>query len=63
MIFQHTWQNETVLHQAYVDEGDVLIAEVTDGAILFRIMYHTILLVVQVMMNSHQYVMTFIKHF
>ena len=31
MIFEHTWQNETVLHQAYVDEGDVLIAEVTSG--------------------------------
>ena len=32
MIFQDTWQGEPVLHEAYMDNGDVLIREVTlDG--------------------------------
>ena len=29
MIFQDTWQGEPVLHEAYMDNGDVLIREVT----------------------------------
>ena len=31
MIFENTWQGETVLHEAYMDNGDVLIREVTLG--------------------------------
>ena len=34
MIFTHTWNNETVLHEAYVPEGtffNVAIREVTEG--------------------------------
>ena len=31
MIFQDTWQGEPVLHEAYMDKGDVLIREVTLG--------------------------------
>ena len=31
MIFENTWQNETVLHEAFIDNGDVLIREVTFG--------------------------------
>ena len=31
MIFQDTWQGEPVLHEAYMNNGDVLIREVTLG--------------------------------
>ena len=32
MIFQDTWQGETVLHEAFIENGDVSIREVTlDG--------------------------------
>ena len=31
MIFENTWQGEPVLHEAYMDNGDVLIREVTLG--------------------------------
>ena len=31
MIFQDTWQGEPVLHEAHMDNGDVLIREVTLG--------------------------------
>ena len=32
MIFENTWQNETVLHEAFIKNGDVSIREVTlDG--------------------------------
>ena len=31
MIFQDTWQGEPVLHEAYMDNGDVLSREVTLG--------------------------------
>ena len=31
MIFQDTWQGEPVLHEAYMDNGDVLIRAVTLG--------------------------------
>ena len=31
MIFQDTWQGEPVLHEAYMDNCDVLIREVTLG--------------------------------
>jgi len=31
MIFEDTWQGEPVLHEAYMDNGDVLIREVTLG--------------------------------
>ena len=31
MMFQDTWQGEPVLHEAYMDNGDVLIREVTLG--------------------------------
>ena len=31
MIFQDTWQGEPVLLEAYMDNGDVLIREVTLG--------------------------------
>ena len=32
MIFQNTWQNEIVLHEAFIKNGDVSIREVTlDG--------------------------------
>ena len=31
MIFQDTWQGEPVLHEPYMDNGDVLIREVTLG--------------------------------
>ena len=32
MIFENTWQNETVLHEAFIDENaDVSIREVTFG--------------------------------
>ena len=31
MIFQDTWQGEPVLHEAYMDNGAVLIREVTLG--------------------------------
>ena len=42
MIFEHTWQNETVLHQAYIENDDVLIAEVTLGGDLVEdyVSYH-----------------------
>ena len=29
MIFQHTWQNEDVFHEAFIEDGDVSIREVT----------------------------------
>ena len=31
MIFQHTWQNEDVFHEAFIEDGDVSIREVTLG--------------------------------
>ena len=32
MIFEHTWQNETVLHEAFIDDNaDVSIREVSYG--------------------------------
>ena len=31
MIFENTWQGETVLHEAFIDNGDVSIREVTLG--------------------------------
>ena len=31
MIFQDTWQGETVLHEAFIENGDVSIREVTFG--------------------------------
>ena len=31
MIFQDTWQGETVLHEAFIENGDVSIREVTLG--------------------------------
>ena len=32
MIFENTWQNETVLHEAFIDDNaDVSIREVTLG--------------------------------
>ena len=31
MIFENTWQGEPVLHEAYMNNGDVLIREVTLG--------------------------------
>jgi len=32
MIFQNTWQDEIVLHEAFIENGDVSIREVTlDG--------------------------------
>ena len=32
MIFQNTWQDEIVLHEAFIENGDVSISEVTlDG--------------------------------
>ena len=31
MIFENTWQGDTVLHEAFIDNGDVSIREVTLG--------------------------------
>ena len=31
MIFQDTWQGETVVHEAFIENGDVSIREVTLG--------------------------------
>ena len=31
MIFENTWQNETVIHEAFIENGDVSIREVTFG--------------------------------
>ena len=31
MIFQNTWQDEIVLHEAFIENGDVSIREVTLG--------------------------------
>ena len=31
MIFENTWQGETVLHEAFIENGDVSIREVTFG--------------------------------
>ena len=31
MIFQDTWQGEPVLHEAFIENGDVSIREVTLG--------------------------------
>ena len=31
MIFENTWQGETILHEAFIDNGDVSIREVTLG--------------------------------
>ena len=31
MIFQDTWQGEPVLHEAFIENGDVSIKEVTLG--------------------------------
>ena len=31
MIFENTWQGETVLHEAFIDNGDVSIREVSLG--------------------------------
>ena len=57
MIFENTWQNETVLHEAFIDENaDVSIREVTFGG------DPIIQVSVLVMMNSQRYVMTSIKH-
>ena len=42
MIFENTWQGEPVLHEAYMDNGDVLIREVTLGGdpIEYFVSYH-----------------------
>jgi len=31
MIFENTWQGETVLHEAFIENGDVSIREVSLG--------------------------------
>ena len=31
MIFENTWQGESVLHEAFIENGDVSIREVTFG--------------------------------
>jgi len=31
MIFENTWQGETVLHEAFIENGDVSIREVSFG--------------------------------
>ena len=31
MIFENTWQGETVIHEAFIENGDVSIREVTLG--------------------------------
>ena len=31
MIFENTWQGESVLHEAFIENGDVSIREVTLG--------------------------------
>ena len=31
MIFENTWQGEPVLHEAFIENGDVSIREVTLG--------------------------------
>ena len=31
MIFQDTWQGETVIHEAFIENGDVSIREVSLG--------------------------------
>ena len=31
MIFENTWQGETVIHEAFIENGDVSIREVTFG--------------------------------
>ena len=31
MIFENTWQNETVIHEAFIENGDVAIREVSLG--------------------------------
>ena len=31
MIFENTWQNETVIHEAFIENGDVSIREVSLG--------------------------------
>ena len=64
MIFENTWQNETVLHEAFIDENaDVSIREVTFGGdpIEDFVTYHPSI-GASVMMNSQRYVMTSIKH-
>ena len=63
MIFENTWQNETVIHEAFIDDNaDVSIREVTLGGdpIEDFVSYHPSM--VLVMMNSQKYVMTFIRH-
>ena len=63
MIFENTWQDEIVLHEAFIDDNaDVSIREVTMGGDPLEdfVSYHPTL--EQVMMNSQKYVMTSIKH-
>ena len=63
MIFENTWQNETVLHEAFIDENaDVSIREVTFGGDPIEDLLPIIQVSVLVMMNSQRYVMTSIKH-
>ena len=31
MIFENTWQGETVLHEAFIENGDVFMREVSYG--------------------------------
>ena len=33
MIFEHTWQNETVLHQAYVDDK---VTSIVDASVDYQ---------------------------
>ena len=64
MIFENTWQNEIVLHEAFIDDNaDVSIREVTMGGDPLEdfVNYHPSI-GASVMMNSQKYVMTFIRH-
>ena len=63
MIFENTWQGETVLHEAFIDDNaDVSIREVTLGGDPIEDLFLTTLVSVLVMMNSQKYVMTYIRH-
>ena len=64
MIFQNTWQDEIVLHEAFIDDNaDVSIREVTMGGDPLEdfVSYHPTI-GASVMMNSQKYVMTSIRH-
>ena len=66
MIFTHTWENETIFHEAYVTDEkffNVAIREVTEGGDPMEDFVDMILFMVHQMTNLQKSVTTFTTFF